>query len=91
MAIECQNCGLCDDYTEKESGPHLSAYCNGCGKYIKHLPKGNPITIYFGKFKGRELASMTDSDEIRYLTWLTNAGNIKPKLKQAIDFHLKTV
>lgn len=91
MAIQCQNCGLVNDFNERQSGPHTSAYCNGCGKYIKHLPKSNNTIIYFGKYKGRELSSLRDYDEIRYLTWLTNAGGIKEKLKQAIDAHLRSL
>lgn len=88
MTIECQNCGLVDDYTIQQAGPHQSAYCNGCSKYIKHIPQNKPVTIYFGKYKGRELASLKSEDELRYLTWLTNTGNIKPNLKTAIDKHL---
>lgn len=89
--IVCQNCGSIDDYNERAAGPHISAYCNGCGKYIKHLPQNTPATLYFGKYRGRLISSMLDIEELRYLEWLTNAGGIKPKLKEAIDAHLKAL
>ena len=89
MDITCQRCGLVNDYEERTSGPHTSAYCNGCGNYIKHLPQGKPVTFYFGKYKGRDLASMTSDEELKYLIWLSSAPDLKPKLKFAIDEHIK--
>jgi hypothetical protein len=91
MDIICQKCGSVNDYTERQAGPHLSAYCNGCGNYLKHLPQGKPIILYFGKYKDRELSSMTSDEEVRYLIWLSQAPGLKPKLKQAIDSHIRTV
>lgn len=89
MDITCQKCGLINDYEVRQAGPHQSAYCNGCGNYIKHLPQNNPIdTLPFGKFKGRSIKSLTSADEIRYLQWLTQMPDIKGRLKQAIDTHL---
>jgi len=34
---------------------------------------------------------MTSDEEVRYLIWLSQAPGLKPKLKQAIDSHIKTV
>jgi len=88
MDITCQRCGLINDYSERIAGPHKSAYCNGCGNYIKHLPKNKPIKIHFGKYAGRELSTLTEPDDLRYLHWLSGC-DIKPNLKQAILEHIK--
>lgn len=88
MSIFCQNCGLCDDYEKRQAGPHVSAYCNGCGKYIKHLPQGKPVMLHFGKYKGRELSSMLDDESIRYLRWLASEGDIKESLRESIVNHI---
>jgi hypothetical protein len=89
MDITCQKCGSVNDYTERQAGPHISAYCNCCDSYIKHLPKDKPFTLHFGKYKDRELNSMTSDDELKYLIWLSQAPKLKAKLKQAIDEHVK--
>jgi hypothetical protein len=89
MDITCQRCGLVNDYAERQSGPHTTAYCNGCGNYIKHLQKNEPIKLYFGKYKDRELSSMTSDEELKYLIWLSQAPGLKAKLKTAIDNHIK--
>ncbi len=89
MDISCQKCGLVGDYNEQQSGPHKSAYCNGCGSYIKHLPQGKPITLYFGKYKDRQLSTLQSDDELNYLIWLSQAPGLNAKLKTAIDAHIR--
>lgn len=90
MDITCQRCGNVNDYTVKQAGPHQSAYCNGCGNYIKHLPQNNPIeTLPFGKYKGRAIKSLTSDEDIRYLQWLANMPDIKERLKSAILAHIQ--
>lgn len=88
MDILCQQCGLVNDFTECQAGPHRSAYCNKCGNFIKHLKQSEIVFIYFGKYQGRELSSMKSSEELTYLNWLTLAPNLKKSLKAAIDKHL---
>lgn len=89
MDITCQHCGLCDDYYVKKSGPHNSAYCNGCGNYIKHLPQNNEIKIVpFGKYKGREISSMRSDEELRYLQWFVEMPNLRDNVKISINKHL---
>ena len=89
MDIKCQTCQAENDYETVQSGPHRTAICNQCGNYIKHLPQDKPVTFYFGKYKGRELASMKSDEELKYLIWLSSAPDLKPKLKLAIDEHIK--
>lgn len=89
MDIVCHRCQAVNDYETVQSGPHTTAICNQCGNYIKHLPQDKPITFYFGKYKGRELSSMKSDEELRYLIWLSGAPDLKPKLKVAIDEHIK--
>ena len=92
MSITCHNCGLVDDYETRQAGPHLSAYCNGCGNYIKHLPQNNPVELIpFGKYKGRELKSMVSDEEVRYLHWFCQMPDLKPRIKVAIVHHLQSV
>lgn len=90
--ITCQRCGLIDDYTIQKSGPHNSAYCNGCGNYIKHLPQNNEIKIVpFGKYKGREIATMRSDEEVRYLQWFVGMPDLRENVKVAINKHLLKV
>jgi len=92
MDITCQRCGLVDDYYVKESGPHKSAYCNGCDNYIKHLPQNNEIKIVpFGKYKGREISSMCSNEELRYLQWFVEMPDLRDNVKTAINKYLLSV
>lgn len=87
--VTCQHCGLIDDFVVKKSGPHNSAYCNGCGNYIKHLPQNNEIKIVpFGKYRGREIASMRSDEELRYLQWFVEMPDLRENVKTAINKHL---
>lgn len=86
--IICKKCGSVNDFQQKQSGPHLTAWCNGCGAYIKHLPQQNKPTLYFGKYKGREISSMNSEEELRYLKWLSEQ-DIKQNLKDNILSQLK--
>jgi len=77
--VTCTNCGLINDFETRISGPHKSAYCNGCGKYIKHLPQENPkLKLYFGKYIDREISSMTLKEEIEYLKWVLEKHTTLP-------------
>ena len=90
MDIICPQCGASEDYHTEQSGPHLKAVCNCCNAYIKFLPQPNETPkLFFGKYKGREIKSLVDEEDIRYLKWLYyNATNLKAKTKQAIHDHL---
>jgi len=88
--VICTRCGLVNDYKTVRNGNHLSAYCNSCNAYIKHLPQGKPMIFYFGKYKGRELASLVEKDELAYLQWAyRNILTLTPHQKTQILEHLK--
>jgi hypothetical protein len=87
-SLICPKCGLVDDYNIQQRGNHKTAYCNGCDSYIKHLPQGNPTALYFGKYKGRQLESMTTPEELKYLKWLNDSGIKQNSLKEAVTKHL---
>ncbi len=92
MDITCQHCGLCNDYYVQKSGPHNSAYCNGCGQYIKHVPQNNEIKIVpFGKYKGREISSMRSDEELRYLQWFVEMPDLRDNVKQSINKYLLSI
>lgn len=38
-AVVCLKCGTENDFSVRKTAKHNNAYCNGCGKYIKHLKK----------------------------------------------------
>lgn len=42
----------------------------------------------FGKYKGREIKSLRDNEEVRYLQWFIQMPDLKPRIKEAIEKHL---
>jgi uncharacterized protein (DUF3820 family) len=87
--VVCNRCGLVNDYTTREAGPHVSAVCNGCDRFIKHIPQDKPFLLPFGKYKGTPLTDMVTDDQVKYLHWLK--GVAKENLALKIDQHLKTL
>lgn len=89
----CTNCGSVNDYVVNKTDLHHTAYCNGCGRYIKHLPKENKdLVIYFGKFKGTCLKDFKSKDHVSWLNWaLNNTTNFKPHEIETITKHLSGV
>jgi hypothetical protein len=71
--IVCINCGSIDDYRTEMKANNLTAYCNGCDRFITNIPYKD-AQFYFGKYKGIPVANITD---LSYLQWAIN--NI-PKL-----------
>ena len=80
-------CKMCSYNGEVETiinGPHISAYCKGCGVFLKHVPKNilnDDFVLYFGKYKDRTVKSLIEGtkEEYNYLVWLRdNAKNLKP-------------
>lgn len=89
MDITCQKCGNVNDYRTVNAGPHISAYCNCCNSYIKHLPKNKPLVFYFGKFKGMALKDMVLPEHVSWLNWfLNNATNCTENMRLEIKKHL---
>jgi hypothetical protein len=85
--IICQNCGSINDYRTVMKSNQNTAWCNGCDKFIKNIPQGKPATLYFGKYKGRELSSMVSDDELKYLEWVSEQNWCKSLLKTQILSH----
>lgn len=86
--IICKNCGSVNDFRIVE-GTHQTAYCNGCDRYIKHLPRENKDrVIYFGKYKGTRLVDFTTKDHVSWLKWALNSVDLKPQLREEIIKHL---
>lgn len=90
-SLTCKKCGVIDEVIISQQGVHVRADCRACGAFIKYVPQGIAPTLYFGKYKDRKIASMTDDEEIHYLQWLTIQTWLKPKIKEQVDAHLKTV
>ncbi len=86
----CKSCGTIEIPRVEKTSIHLTAFCHSCGAYIKHLPKStDDFTLYFGKFKGRNIKSMLDLKEERdYLTWLYSGTILKDSQKKIIALHL---
>lgn len=87
--VVCKNCGLVNDYTTTEAGPHIKAVCNGCDKYIKMLPQAKETVLYFGKYKGRSLESLKEKEELSWVQWACRTCSMKPVQKEAFLAHLK--
>lgn len=81
----CNNCGLIDEPEIRDNGPHQSAYCKGCGKWIKHAPTyKEDYKLWFGKYKGSLISEVAEDDR-DYLRWLyNNATTLKDQHKAAI-------
>lgn len=88
--INCKACGLCNDYRTEQSGQHIKAVCNGCGRYIKFISQGKPSVLHFGKYKGREIASMRSPTEVEYLKWMMKNVSQKKVIEQ-VSMYLKSI
>jgi len=91
MSVICQHCGNIDDYRIIRKSNQDTAWCNGCDRFIKNLPQGNPPTLHFGKYKDRLISSMVTKEEVDYLKWMTGQPFCKAKLKSDIENHLNTL
>jgi hypothetical protein len=82
METICKQCGLVNNFIVKQNGPHITAYCNGCGAYIKNLPQQQEPKFYFGKYKGKLIKEVEDKN---YLEWaLINVDNLSEQQRKAI-------
>lgn len=86
--VVCKNCGSINDFRTTLKSNQLTAWCNCCNAFIKNIPYDQSPKLYFGKYKGREISSMKDTEEIRYLQWLKEQTFCKNNLKQQINSHL---
>jgi hypothetical protein len=90
--VICPRCGGVNDYRTEKVERHLKAVCNNCKIYIKFLPQEQTKpTIFFGKYKGRHIETMTAEEEVSYLKWLITVDWIKPKQREQVEAHLTKI
>lgn len=85
--VICLKCGLVNDYNIIIKGDQVTAWCNGCTKFIKNIPYKQP-TIYFGKYKDRLISSLISKEEVQYLYWLKEQPFCKKYLVKQIEDYL---
>ena len=92
--MSCKKCNH-PIFVYSPKGKHIGQYCAKCGQWQKWVPQNNPIDIMpFGKYKGQNIAEITDSE---YLKWLVinlkDNTNGPPKLKliEAIENRLNSL
>lgn len=89
MEIVCNHCSRSGEPIINKSGPHHSAHCSFCGKWIKHIRQqpSDDFELFFGKYKGRTVKSMIPHKEEReYLVWLyDNAKTLKQTQKRILE------
>lgn len=87
--LNCKNCGEVEFHLKKTT-LHLTAYCDKCKAYIKHMPqsKFSEKTLYFGKYAGTKISDMWDEEQLSYLKWLKEQSFVKQDLHIAIMQHL---
>jgi len=90
--VTCNKCGSINNYRTEVSGNHLKAICKDCESYIKFLPQYNLLDLMpFGKYKDREIKSLIEDDEVKYLQWAVNNLKLSESVKFSINKHLKTL
>lgn len=83
-AVVCKKCGLINEYKIEPRGNHRTAFCSGCGSYIKHIPYQEP-TMYIGKYKGHKIA---DIEDLSFLTWAYDNMKLSTRQKKAVEFRI---
>ena len=90
MDVICNSCGNINDYRTIKKANNLTAYCKGCGSYIKNLPYAEPA-LHFGKYRNTKIKDFTTPQMVNYLHWLKNSEvwfKLSVSIKTAIDKHL---
>lgn len=90
--VTCLRCGSVDDYHIIEKSGQKTAYCNGCGKYIKNIPYSKKLCFYFGKYKGVNFTEFNTPQHMAYLQWVKSNPDIwndlKPNIQEAVNQRL---
>ena len=86
--IVCQKCGSINDFRTVMKSNQNTCWCNGCDSFIKNMPQGKSPKLHFGKYKDREISTMTDAVEINYLQWVSAQPWCTNLLKNQILNHL---
>lgn len=81
----CPKCSSDKTYQEdkiaKNGIKHIGLYCAACGTWIKWMPQGGPVKIYFGKYKGQNLEDVPAA----YLMWLYENTDCYGAVKKYIE------
>lgn len=85
--VTCHRCGSVNDFKVEKPYIHYKLTCS-CGCFIKNSGTNAPAVLYFGKYQGREIASMKSNEELKYLQWCLGSDKIKGKLRTSIEKHL---
>lgn len=86
--VICQHCGNANDFHTIMKSNQNTAWCNGCDRFIKNIPQGNPPVLFFGKYKGRLIATLKSKEEVDYLIWLSKQPFCKGTQLTNIQNHL---
>lgn len=81
QSVTCLKCGLVDDYKTERKANNDVAYCNGCGAYIKNIPRSEPA-LYIGKYKN---IPIKDIEDIPYLKWAIKELKLSQHVRTAIE------
>lgn len=79
--VVCRNCGSVNDYITERKANNDVAYCNGCGKYIKNIPRNEPM-FYVGKYKNVPISIIED---MPYLKWALREMKLASSIRNAIE------
>lgn len=79
--VVCKNCGSVNDYRTERKSNNDVAYCNGCGKYIKNIPRNEPM-FYVGKYKNIPISAIED---MGYLKWALKEMRLTANIRSAIE------
>ena len=92
MDLVCEKCGLMNEFDIITKQTQHTAYCKGCGAYLKNIPQSDmsKIACYWGKkYKGEKIANIEDH---KYLRWcLENMTSLNYKYITAIEMQLKKI
>ena len=81
--IHCNNCGITDYQIIEKSG-QKTAWCVGCGAWIKNIPFAEPA-YYFGRYAGK---LVKDVDDEPYMRWFLQNVKGNKRTKAAIELKL---
>lgn len=88
MEVVCKNCGSIDDYHTIMKSGQKTAWCNGCGSYIKNIPQGGEPVFHFGKYKGTLISEITD---LSYLNWVLENTRQSQLYRYAIQERIRSL
>lgn len=91
MDCVCIGCGVVRDELDlriseqrfANGTTHLRGDCPDCGRYVKYVGR-NPVTFPVGKYAGRVVAEITESDP-GYCAWVVTEGAFTVRIRREIS------